>query len=247
MWSAWFVVGLLLLVTKRYAKKTWFLSHMLHSILGTFTLIVTIVFSLKVSHFNPFGDMHNALGTICVVATAIGALAGYVTAGMQAFYNEKEPWTKKDKALFVAKIHRWSGYVMLFIGNAAIMTGVGHYYGDKLKGDERKVLGFFSCIVFVILVAIFEGIYRIRNNYSMGHIETPDIAKAAGKVSIITPEQLDKQVKAGKSLVVLDNLVLDLKGYEKVHPGGKFNLRHNLGRDVSKFFFGGYQLVNKQN
>jgi len=37
---------------------------------------------------------------------------------------------------------------------------------------------------------------------------------------------------------------LDLKGYERNHPGGKFNLIHNLGRDISKFFFGGYNLVN---
>ena len=39
--------------------------------------------------------------------------------------------------------------------------------------------------------------------------------------------------------------MLDLKGYERIHPGGKFNLMHNLGRDISKFFFGGYNLVNE--
>lgn len=38
--------------------------------------------------------------------------------------------------------------------------------------------------------------------------------------------------------------MLDLQGYERNHPGGKFNLTHNYGRDVSKFFFGGYNLVN---
>jgi len=35
-----------------------------------------------------------------------------------------------------------------------------------------------------------------------------------------------------------------LNGFERIHPGGKFNLMHNLGRDISKFFFGGYSLVN---
>ena len=50
-------------------------------------------------------------------------------------------------------------------------------------------------------------------------------------------------VAQGHSLVLFDNLVLDLKGYERNHPGGKFNLVHNYGRDISKFFFGGYQLV----
>lgn len=46
---------------------------------------------------------------------------------------------------------------------------------------------------------------------------------------------------------MFDNLVLDLNGYELMHPGGKFNLMHNLGKDVSKFFFGGYSLVNSAN
>lgn len=39
--------------------------------------------------------------------------------------------------------------------------------------------------------------------------------------------------------------MLDLNGFERIHPGGKFNLMHNLGRDISKFFFGGYSLINK--
>lgn len=45
--------------------------------------------------------------------------------------------------------------------------------------------------------------------------------------------------------MIFDNLVLDLNGYENVHPGGRFNLRHNIGRDISKFFYGGYSLINK--
>ena len=54
-------------------------------------------------------------------------------------------------------------------------------------------------------------------------------------------------MKQGKQLVIFDNLVLNLNGYERVHPGGKFNLIHNLGRDVSKFFYGGYNLVNEKS
>jgi len=44
-------------------------------------------------------------------------------------------------------------------------------------------------------------------------------------------------------LVIFDNLVLNLNGFERQHPGGKFNLTHNYGKDISKFFFGGYNLV----
>jgi len=41
---------------------------------------------------------------------------------------------------------------------------------------------------------------------------------------------------------LLDNLVLDVGDYMDNHPGGKFLLEHNIGRDISKFFYGGYGL-----
>ena len=51
----------------------------------------------------------------------------------------------------------------------------------------------------------------------------------------------------GKKWVILDNLVLDLgegaTSYFNHHPGGKFVLEHNVGRDISKFFFGGYAMT----
>jgi len=53
-------------------------------------------------------------------------------------------------------------------------------------------------------------------------------------------------VSQGRNLVILDNLVIDLGDFIHLHPGGKFNLEHNLGRDISKFFNGGYVLVNQK-
>jgi cytochrome b involved in lipid metabolism len=35
---------------------------------------------------------------------------------------------------------------------------------------------------------------------------------------------------------------VDVTLFAKVHPGGSFLLRHNIGKDVSKFFHGGYSL-----
>ena len=46
-----------------------------------------------------------------------------------------------------------------------------------------------------------------------------------------------------KKIVVLDNQVLNLKSWESFHPGGKFVLMKNYGRDISKFWYGGYKLV----
>ena len=45
-------------------------------------------------------------------------------------------------------------------------------------------------------------------------------------------------------LVILDHYVLDIGKFLDEHPGGRFSLEHNIGRDVSKFFHGGYSLEN---
>jgi hypothetical protein len=44
--------------------------------------------------------------------------------------------------------------------------------------------------------------------------------------------------------VIVDDLVLDVSKFKFSHPGGKFVLQYNIGRDVSKFFYGGYVLEN---
>jgi cytochrome b involved in lipid metabolism len=46
--------------------------------------------------------------------------------------------------------------------------------------------------------------------------------------------------------VILDDLVLDVTHFQANHPGGRFSISQNIGRDVSKFFYGGYLLENYQ-
>lgn len=51
-------------------------------------------------------------------------------------------------------------------------------------------------------------------------------------------------IRNGHKLVILDDLILDVSKFILLHPGGQFSLRQNIGRDVSKFFHGGYSLEN---
>lgn len=45
-------------------------------------------------------------------------------------------------------------------------------------------------------------------------------------------------------MVILDDYVLEVGPFLDYHPGGRFALEQNIGRDVSKFFYGGYALEN---
>ena len=57
----------------------------------------------------------------------------------------------------------------------------------------------------------------------------------------ITKSQfLDMIHNEGQQLVILDEYVLNVTDFINKHPGGRFAVKHNIGRDVSKFFYGGY-------
>jgi cytochrome b involved in lipid metabolism len=40
--------------------------------------------------------------------------------------------------------------------------------------------------------------------------------------------------------VLLDDLILDISDFQYSHPGGLYLLANTVGRDISKYFYGGY-------
>ena len=50
-------------------------------------------------------------------------------------------------------------------------------------------------------------------------------------------------LKDGRALVIMNELVLDMDGYIGYHPGGRFVLERNIGRDISKFYCGSYSIL----
>jgi cytochrome b involved in lipid metabolism len=62
----------------------------------------------------------------------------------------------------------------------------------------------------------------------------------------MTITEFHKWVSAGKNLVILDNFVLDIGSFAMVHPGGKFALTRTIGRDISKYFYGGFHILSEK-
>ena len=60
----------------------------------------------------------------------------------------------------------------------------------------------------------------------------------------MTLDEFYVRIKNGEKLVILDDMILDVTKFMGEHPGGLFSLEHNVGRDISKFFYGGYSLEN---
>ena len=43
-------------------------------------------------------------------------------------------------------------------------------------------------------------------------------------------------------LLLLNDLILDVSYFKTEHPGGSFLLDYHIGKDISKYFYGGYVL-----
>lgn len=70
--------------------------------------------------------------------------------------------------------------------------------------------------------------------------------KIENKKFISFDEFKNRVEKKGEKLVILDDYILDVANFLTLHPGGLFSLSKNIGRDVSKFFHGGYALENTE-
>lgn len=58
--------------------------------------------------------------------------------------------------------------------------------------------------------------------------------------------EFESAIQNNIPLILLDNLVLNVSEFINQHPGGRFVIRHNIGHDISKYFYGGYCLEDNQ-
>ncbi|GJC81531.1 fatty acid desaturase [Colletotrichum tofieldiae] len=50
---------------------------------------------------------------------------------------------------------------------------------------------------------------------------------------IITPREVEGMIADGRTVVILDEMVLRLDGWLDKHPGGKLAIMHMIGRDAT--------------
>lgn len=69
--------------------------------------------------------------------------------------------------------------------------------------------------------------------------------KAKADVAVMSVDEFKIMITDKKSTVMLiENNVIELKDWDQFHPGGKFVLHKNFGRDVTKYWYGGYQMID---
>lgn len=88
---------------------------------------------------------------------------------MQCYTGDK-PWSERDKVYNIAKVHRYSSYVMLILGNGVCSGGVATYF-SKIGYGMWGTFGLCSSILFLSLVMIHEFMMRRSNRRKFKIIE----------------------------------------------------------------------------
>ena len=111
-------------------------------------------------------------------------------------------------------------------------TGFYHFWKKTNLNTSWAVAGASTAFFCVVLLA-GEIYYQVKLRMTV-----PFVVPEAS----MTKQEFEEHIAEGRQLVILDELVLDVGEFIDQHPGGRFLLSHNIGRDVSKFYHGGYSL-----
>ena len=177
MWFIWMPVGLALLITKRYMQKQWKLMHTVHAILGCIVLYITFQESMNVywHHKWLYKFAHNTIpdNTVSLLSVLV-CFSGIYTQCIMAYYKGDKPWSKTEKITMIGKVHRYFGYVMLFVGNMACALGFANYIENFMGRKDVTNPGWVSLVIFCVTVFICEYIYRRVSRRSFMKLRTPE-------------------------------------------------------------------------
>ena len=128
MWTVWVPIGFLLLATKRYFKKQYSCMHVIHVLCGYAVLLTTLIWTLRMLDYFDWkvnSDPHSILGIAACSLTVLVAISGSVTWGLM--FKGASEWKAREFITTAGKMHRYSGLLMLALGNVTAFSGLHHY------------------------------------------------------------------------------------------------------------------------
>jgi NAD(P)H-flavin reductase len=179
---------------------------------------------MYIMHWVKWASMFENIATF--YATAL-CLSGMLAWFWRRFGNY--PW-RTTKVLNVGKFHRYISYIFCFFCQGLILFAIMDNYGF-LPG--WIVISAAQFLVSFLFFCALE--YRFQRFWWE---EVPYVLPSL----VMTVAEFEKALHEGKKYVILDDLILDVSEFYKVHPGGKFVIEHTIGTDIAKFFYGGYSL-----
>lgn len=204
----------------------------LHIINGSLMLLITMIYGglaiHKVGKIS-FELTHTAVGSIAFFVSIIVWLGGVGTLATMNTMN----WNTK-RLVMMKWVHKSAGILLLLFSQITLFYGAKLYAGVHHAVSYKLMWVSFAFWVCLILVCEVLHQLRLRRQPEFNSSKT-----------LVTHHEFLEKIKKGEKLVILDDMVVDISGFLLTHPGGRFALQHNIGRDISKFFYGGYTLENQ--
>lgn len=237
MWVGWTIFGLVMFATNRWFTHLSDKTQLLHALSGLVMLaMATTAFVLLVVKLGfKIGSPHKTYGFIQFIVMFIVALGGIIALRIK-LTTQWNQWRVKC----FRTIHRAAGVLVLLSSIAVVSLGFNAYFYNVPGHDHLKFLKPLNIGITLFIFFAFEVRYqffRLRE----------DRFEVKEQHPVITHAEFAQRVKSGEKLCILDNLVLDLSGFAHKHPGGAFLINYTAGRDISKFFYGGYALEGNSN
>jgi len=124
MWGAWTLVGLLQLYTNRYWKHFWRWRQILHSIAGTLSLLLVIIFgfiALSKQNWKIVKSKHTIAGFVTLMASILLMLGGFFNGFiLKAKSNQ---WGAL-KAIKWKAVHKYFGILLVIGSQFTQVTGI---------------------------------------------------------------------------------------------------------------------------
>lgn len=239
MWFSWTVIAMLQIIFTRYNKQNWRWSQFLHNFFGISAGVLTLIaWLIMMSYKNWTVSLnvfdHALFGMIFFALTLLMVMGGFFGWLRR---NINRPWQTANMLKF-KRIHMYFAYFVFFFVQTAVVTGILARAGNLNQSVGSKKGGWLVTLNLLIwggVMSLMEFKHRrfLKEDYEY-HIKrsTPNF----------TSEDFNLEVKKGRRLVILNEYVVDIGEFTEYHPGGKFVMCINVGRDISKFFYGGYCL-----
>ena len=235
MLYCWTVACLLEVFSNRYWKHFYSVHQWIHSIVGYVTFILTtyaIWIAYKQRNRTIIWGYHPIAGFITYIIGGLVILLGMISMFKRKFI--RKDW-ETSKLIWWASVHRIVAYLLIFVSQVTLIAGFYIFYKQLMETTRGYALAALNFVVFWGSLAGGEIWHRKRLAREDPFTKVQET---------MTEKEFNDLVERGRKLVILDEFVLDVYDYIDWHPGGKFLLSHNIGRDVSKFFHGGYSLEN---
>ena len=155
----------------------------------------------------------------------------FISGSIAWFYRRfgKYEWGT-TRVLQLGKFHKYFSLIFCFFSQGLIMFAIIDNFGFL---PQWIFVSIFQFVCLAAIIGVLE--YRFQRIWWE---EVPFVQPAV----VYTVHEFEDQLKKGMKLMILDDLVLDVSEFYKVHPGGKFVIEHCVGTDIAKFFYGGYSL-----